>query len=85
MSIHAIKEAFHGAATGGLRCVAARMRYCDENGGDTKRDHQILEFDIVRASDNLRTTIVTDPIKSADGLIAAAIASAAAASVKSFK
>lgn len=86
MSMHAIKEAFALAATPNdpahkaIRCVAARMSYCDQSGniGSGKRDHQLLEFDIVVPPD-IKATIMTDPIPPGASLVAAAAAAAAAA------
>jgi len=72
MSIQAIREAFELAARPAdptqahkaLRCIAARMSYCDQDGiiGGAKRDHQLLEFDVVRGSDNMTKTIRSAPI-----------------------
>jgi hypothetical protein len=49
MSSVAIREAFAGPIKeAGLRCIKARMRYVDADGkGNIKRDHQLIEFDIV--------------------------------------
>lgn len=65
MSIAAIRDAFHGTVQGaGLRCVRARMRYVDADGvGTVHRDHVLVEFDCVRASDNLSKTFVSHIMK----------------------
>lgn len=83
MSIHAIREAFNGATPTdsqshkAIRCVAARMSYTG-----AKRDHQILEFDIVVPPD-IKATITTDPIAPGASLLAAA-ADAAAQALKTY-
>jgi hypothetical protein len=74
MSIASMKDAFnHAVRDKSIICEGARLYYTAD------RQKQILEFDIIRPADGMRTTVVTDPMPMISDPDAAATAAAATA------
>lgn len=74
MSIASMKDAFNNAVRDkSIICESARLYYTEGRGA------QIIEFDLVRPKDGMRTTVVTDPMPLTSDPDAAASAVAATA------
>lgn len=56
----------------GVRCIAVRLTYCDANGtAQGPRTYQIVSFDLVKAADNSKQTVTSDPIPPGANLLQA--------------
>lgn len=64
MSASDLRDAFNAVSLPhDIRCVAARLSYCDAQGTPHgPRNHQRIEFDLVKAADNSTQTVATDLI-----------------------
>jgi len=72
----ALRDAFHEVVKDhGMRCVKARLYYCDASGHLIgKRDHQIMEFDLVNSSNNTSSTLKSPPMRMDVQVVPAAVA-----------
>lgn len=71
MSTSALRDAFDAVVAPKMRCTAARLCYCDKQGGSEQRDHQLLAFDVINPADNSARTVSTPPIPPGTDLTAA--------------
>lgn len=77
MSTSVLRDAFDLVVAPKMRCTAARLSYCGKDGGSSKRDHQMIEFDVINPADNSAQTVRSQPIPPGTDLITAVRALAA--------
>lgn len=77
MSTSALRDAFDLVVAPQMRCTGARLSYCGKDGGSSKRDHQLVEFDVINPADNSTQTVRSQPIPPGADLMTAVRALAA--------
>lgn len=78
MSTAALRDAFDLVVAPKMRCTAARLSYCGKDGGSAKRDHQLIEFDVINPADNSSQVVRSQPIPPGADLMTAVRALASA-------